>query len=336
MVDLSASYLGLRLKNPLVVGSCGYTSDLDGVKACAAAGAGAVVLKSIFEEQIRADFADLSAGLAEGTYHPEAYDYFRADLASRYGAHDYCERLSAMRAAVDLPIIASINCYSDSAWRTFALEIERAGASALELNVSFPPLALFERDPAEHVRELAELVGKLTAKLKIPLTVKLPPAGMYTFALAQALVKAGAKGLVAFNRFLVPGVDVSGQVATPAVNFSSPGEAGQTRRYVALLAKRLPADLAAAGGVQSGEELIGMLLVGAQVAQVVSAIYLHGLPRLSEMLARLTGWMQEQGYERLDDFRGRLAAAPGETQNPFGRFQYIQTLGEITGSKAPI
>lgn len=328
MADLATTYLGLELRNPIIVGSCGFTKDLDGVRSCADAGAGAVVLNSVFEEQIREDFADFEGRVAEGLYHPEAYEYFRADLAARYGAHDYCQGIEAMREAVDIPVIASINCFSGSAWESFAQDVENAGASALELNIGFPPVARLEQDPESHVREMAAAVATVTNRVRIPVTVKLPPAGGYVYRLAARMAASGAKGLVLFNRFLVPEIDTDRLEIVRDVTYSSPSEAGLARRYVALLARRLPCDLVAAGGVHDVENALGMLLAGARAVQVVSALYLEDVGVVGRLRDGIAAWMDRHGFGTLEDFRGRFAAGPGDLATPFGRFHYVQTLGE--------
>ncbi len=328
MADLGTTYLGLQLRNPIIVGSCGYTKDADGVRSCADAGAGAVVLNSVFEEQIREDFAEFEGSVAEGLYHPEAYEYFRADLAARFGAHEYCRGIETIREAVEIPVIASINCFSDSAWESFARDVENAGASALELNIGFPPVAKLEQDPESHVREMASAVAAVTGGIRIPVTVKMPPAGGYVYRLASAMVASGAKGLVLFNRFLVPEIDIDRLEVVRDVTYSSPTESGLARRYLALLARRLPADLVAAGGIHEVEDLAGMLLVGARAVQIVSALYLNDVGVVGRLREGLADWMDRQGLANLEAFRGRFAAEPGDLATPFGRFHYVQSLGE--------
>lgn len=328
MADLRTTYLGLTLRNPIIVGSCGFTKDVDGVRSSADAGAGAVVLKSIFEEQIREDFSAFETNVADGIYHPEAYEYFRADLAVRYGAHDYCREIEDMRAAVDIPVIASVNCFSDAAWQGFASDLEQAGASALELNISFPPVAKLEQDPTAHIAEMASAVRGVTDRIRIPVTIKMPPAGGYSYALASAMASAGAKGLVLFNRFLVPEIDIDSLEIVQDVTYSSSTESGLARRYVALLARRTPCDLVAAGGIHEVEDVAGMLLAGARAVQIVSALYLQDVDVVGRLVAGLAEWMDRKGFGTVEDYRGRFAARPGDRTTAFGRFQYLQTLGD--------
>lgn len=328
MADLKTKCMGLDLDSPVIVGSSGLTRDVEGVKQCADAGAGAVVLKSIFEEQIRDDFAAFDSSMQDSTYHPEAYEYFRADLASRYGAHEYCKFIRAARDAVSIPVIASINCFSNSAWNGFAAEIEEAGADALELNVSFPPLSRLYASANDHMNSISDTVHQICSTVKIPVSVKLPPSGIYVGALASQSAKAGANGLVFFNRFFVPDVDIQALEMVQTVNYSEPGETAASRRYIALLSKSIGRDLIASTGIHSAEDVIVMLLVGACAVEVVSAAYVKGFGVIQDIKSGISSWMDEKGFSSINDFRGRLAAEPGDAASPFGRFQYIRSLTE--------
>lgn len=328
MSDLRTTYLGLDLSCPLIVGSSGLTRDVHDVKACADAGAGAVVLKSIFEEQIREDFADFDHSMEDATYHPEAYEYFRADLASRFGAHDYCTMIEKARGAVEIPVIASVNCFSNAAWSGYAREVEAAGASALELNVSFPPLTQLYAGPGDHMNAIADVVNEICTAAKIPVAVKLPPAGVYVGLLASKLAEAGAKGLVLFNRFFVPTVDVARQELRQDIEYSVPGENAMPRRYLALLSKRVACDFSASTGIHTADDALAMLLVGARAVQVVSAVYRGGFAVIGAMRDGMEAWMKTTGHASIDAFRGSLASAPDDLSSPFGRYQYIRTLTE--------
>lgn len=328
MPDLTTNYLGLTLRNPVIIGSSGLTKDEESVKACEDAGAGAVVLKSIFEEQIREDFQGLTDSITDYTYHPAAYEYFRADLAARYGAHEYCQHIEAMEKAVEIPVIASIHCYSDSTWITFAGQVEDAGAQALELNVSFPPIAEMAVSAGDHMQRVADAVQSVTERIQIPVTVKIPPVGAFVYPFAQKLIAAGAKGLVMFNRFLVPEIDIETMTVKAEVNYSDPPENDIPRRFIALLRNRLECDLIAATGVHGAEDAISMLLVGANAVQVVSTVYHDGYEAVDSMCGGIENWMRRHTFDTLDQFRGKLAVAPEDTENPFGRFQFIKTVTE--------
>jgi dihydroorotate dehydrogenase (fumarate) len=267
--------------------------------------------------------------VANATYHPEAYEYFRADLAVRYGAREYCKRIEAMRDAVAIPVIASINCFSDTAWTGFARDIENAGAQALELNVAFPPLEYFEEGLPARLDTLSAAVAEARSQTAIPIAVKAPPAGLYVAPMVQAFQKAGARGCVLFNRFFSPEVDIESISLKREFAFSGRTETAMVRRYIALLANRVSCDLAASTGIHEAEDAIAMLLVGARAVEVVSALYLHGRDRIGVIRDGIARWMERQGFAAIEDFRGRLASDPGDKTSPFGRLQYIKSLTDI-------
>jgi dihydroorotate dehydrogenase (fumarate) len=325
MPNLSTSYMGLKLANPFIAGASGYGRNLDGVLMLRDAGASAVVLKSLFEEQVRLDMAD-SARAMEGAAHPEAYEYLQADYAAQFGPRAYLRLVEQAATKANVPIIASINCVSPGSWTTFARQIQEAGASALEMNIYHLPVNT-GRSSADLEAAYVAPVKQVTSELKIPVAVKLIPAFTNIGALAIKVSDAGASGLVLFNRFFHPDIDISGTPSyggSPA--YSAPSDFRPTLRWTALLSGRTPCDICASGGIHAADSAIKMLLAGANAVQVVSAIYIHGTGRLRKLIDGLDGWMREQGHANLEDFRGSLSWARAENPDLLLRAQYIKAF----------
>jgi len=325
-MDLTTSYLGFNLRNPLIVGASSLTLDADAVRRCAAAGAGAVVLKSVFEEQVRMDNSGLTDALeGQESWHGEVFEYMEADIGMRYGTREYLGIIDKCKRAVDIPIIASINCVSDEWWQDFAEEVVGAGADALELNIAIMPHDL-RVTSAEIEEQYVRIVTAARKTVNVPFAVKL---GTYFSALPSLLVRlrqAGADGFVLFNRFYKPTVDVDNLRVIAGDRYSNPTETSDTLRWISLLAGRLNAGLSGATGVHSAEDTARLLLVGADTVQVVSALYVHGVDYLAQILAGLQTWMDTKGFSSLNDFRGRLSQAQNPEAELFGRCQYIKGL----------
>lgn len=324
MTNLQTQYLGLQLKNPLIIGASSLTMNVDQIKKCAAAGAGAVVLKSLFEEQIRLETASNSQ---DDTGIWGVFENMEAEIGMRYGTREYLDILSRSSREVDIPIIASINCLDTERWGEFTGEVEAAGAAAIELNIAIIPD--FNEDSAELEARYENIVRTARKATKLPIAVKIGP---YFTALPRFLARlrrAGADAFVLFNRFYRPDINLETQSITSGPRFSSSAELNISLRWIALLAGRLDADLAAAGGVHSGDDAIKMLLAGAQGIQVVSVLYQDGLSQLGSILARLEDWMTANEFDSIDAFRGNLSQAKNPDTELFGRMQYIKGLVDI-------
>ncbi|MDY0002253.1 MAG: dihydroorotate dehydrogenase-like protein [Polyangia bacterium] len=325
MTSLKTSYLGLELESPIIVGSCGLTKTPERVRKCAEAGAGAVVLKSLFEEQIRLDFAETTAAMA-ADMHPEAMQYLEADIAVQHGPRQYLEIIREATRAVSIPVIASVNCTGASAWVDFAQQIAAAGAAALELNLYVMPA-----DPASPSADIervyTDTVAAVRQKVSIPLAVKLAPYLTNVGRLAAELDKKGARGLVLFNRLYHPDIDVDKEAFKGGISLSSPGDHRRSLRWIAMLSGRVRADLCASGGVHEGRTVVKQILAGASAVQVVSALYKKGdLSDLVTMRESVRAWMEEKGYERLEDFRGQLSHATHPDAAQLERAQYIKAF----------
>lgn len=324
MASLKTSYLGLELENPLIVGSCGLTKTPERVRRCAEAGAGAVVLKSLFEEQIRLEYAETEAAIAQDV-HPEALGYLQADIAAQHGPKPYLELIREAAGSVSIPVIASVNCTGSTVWVDFSRQIAAAGAAALELNLYVlpgGPDVVSEDIERMYLDTVAAVKGHVT----IPVAVKLAPYLTNAGRVSSQLSAKGADGIVLFNRLFHPDVDIHTQEIRGGISLSHPGDHRRALRWIALLAGRVEADLCASGGVHDATAAIKLLLVGARAMQVVSALYRGGLGVLGTMRAAMVTWMEEKGYEDLEAFRGQLSQAEVRDAEKLERSQYIKAL----------
>ncbi len=273
MANLKTKYLGLELANPLILGSSGLSKSVDGVKRAAEAGAGAVVLKSLFEEEIRLDIRGTTDAFA-GYPHPEAAGYLDADLAAHYGAETYLRLVEDASKAVDVPVIASVNCVTGTTWTTFAAQLEASGAAAIELNVYALPMDAGQT--SEQVESVyLEAVGAVRKQVKIPVALKMVPYLTNLPRLALAAQQSGADGLILFNRFFHPDIDIHVEDLKGGLVLSRPDEYRMALRWLGMLYGRTRSDLCATTGIHDGETVVKMLLAGACAVQVVSAVYAH-------------------------------------------------------------
>lgn len=324
--DLSTTYLGLDLRNPIIVGANPLTATLDGVVRCAQAGAGAVVLKSLFEEEIRIEAQEVDDTLSgEGAWHSEVYDYLQAGLGMRYAPRQYLELVAAARQAVDIPVIASINCTSPDVWPEFAAEVAAAGASALELNVALFPENV-QQDSTLLEQRIVDIVVAATKAVSIPVAAKIA----YSFAALPNLVlrlrQAGAKGCVLFNRLYRPTIHPESLKVVGGDCFSSPTESALAIRWIAVLSGCVDLDFAAATGFHGGTHAVRALLAGAQAVQTVSALHREGLGQIDVILDELRTWMSRKGHSSLADFRGLVSQARTPEAPLFTRLQYMKRL----------
>lgn len=327
-MDLSTQYMGLELRNPILVGASPLTKSVDSVRDCAEAGAGAVVLRSLFEEQIRANSKDVDDALtSEASWHTEAYEYMQAQIGIRYGTREYLRMLRECKAAVDIPVIASVNCISSEWWQDFAREAEAAGADALELNIALMPMDFRHTGPGVEA-EYKAIAEQTANAVSIPVGIKLPP---YFSALGRTILElrqSGAAGFVLFNRLYRPTVDIDSVSLTVRERdrYSQPGELSPSLRWLSLVCDRVDADFAANTGVHSGEDVIRCLLVGARAVQCVSTFLQNGLEYLRVMLDDVETWMAQRNFTQLDDFRAQLSQVNNPDSALFGRVQYIEGL----------
>ncbi|KGO34831.1 MAG: dihydroorotate dehydrogenase-like protein [Desulfoprunum sp.] len=326
MKDLSVNYLGLQLKNPIIVGSCGLTHSSAKIRELAENNAAAVVLKSLFEEQIQ---AELKSNLESYyTDYPEAVDYVRAYTRGN-AVQEYITLISEVKNTVDIPVIASINCVSGDEWVSFARSVEQAGADALELNISLLP-SNPRLTSQEHEDLYTGIFDKIAAQVSIPIALKI---SKYSSSLANLITRLSWKqkvgGFVLFNRFFNPDVDIDTLRVKSAEIFTTPEDSADTLRWIALLSGVIDKDLVASTGIHDSTGLIKQLLVGASAVQVVSTLYKNGPAQIGVMLDGLTRWMEARSYNCIADFRGKLSYEQAENPAAFERIQFMKYYGGI-------
>lgn len=326
MTDLTTTYLGLKLKNPIVAGSCGLTGVPLKIRELADAGVGAIVLKSLFEEQIE---AELQSNLdTYQTDYPEAYDYVK-EYTRDSAVSDYLDMISDAKKDLDVPIIASLNCVTAAEWTSFAKKIEKAGADALEINISLLP-SDSRKSCSDYEQVYFDVVNKVTAGLSIPIALKMSSYSSSLASLVSRLVWTGkVRGFVLFNRYYRPDIDIASMSFTAADVFSDPSEISKPLRWVALLSGMVESDFASSTGVHDGSGAVKMILAGACAVQVVSTLYKHGVDQATKIIADLESWMENNSFAGVADFRGRLAYSLGSDQSAFERIQFMKHYAGI-------
>lgn len=318
-IDLSTTYAGLELKSPIIVGSSGLTRDVNKCKAYEEAGAGAVVLKSLFEEQIERQ----ANSILYEEDHPEA-DFLRDYLLSNQMG-DYMEMIKKTKEVCSIPVIASINCYDTSDnWATFAKEVEAAGADAVELNLFIQATELMHDGSSIRDKYLA-IVKKVRKAVKIPFMVKISKTVGNVTALVYAMQAQGANGFVLFNRYYQPDVDLDNLKLVGANLFSSPTEIGDTLRWTAIVSGKIQnVSIAATTGVHDWKAVTKCILMGASAVEMCSAIYKHGPQVITESLEQLQAWMGTKGYESIIDFKGKLNSSAFGDPTIYERTQFMK------------
>ena len=319
-MDLSTVYMSIKLRNPLIVGSCGLTGKPEKVKACADAGAGAVVLKSIFEEQIESELGKMTTS---GDWYPEAADYINS-----YGMHNavsnYLKLLEASRSLVDIPVVPSIHCFGKGDWKKFARNLESAGASALELNAFILP-----SDPRRTGREneevILDIVSDIKSQIGIPVAVKIGSYFSSVSSFVKELDDCGVDGIVLFNRFVRMNFDIENLKVINGSLLSSPDETEKVLRWVSLLSPVTQGDIASTTGIHDGSAVVKHLLAGADAVQLSSVLYKKGLGVMSEMLGFVADWMGKHNYNSIQDFQGRLSQKRSNNPAEFERVQFMKT-----------
>lgn len=327
MMDISTKYLGLELKSPIVVGSCGLTTDIDKLVEMEAAGAGAVVLKSVFEEQIIYDIKRNTHIVAPIDNYGDSYEYIAQHVAEdSMGKHFALIREAKRRLSI--PVIGSINCFSYENWLTYATKFQEAGCDALELNMAILPYETsMSSDDVE--RTFSQIINTLRKSVSIPISIKV---GHYFTDMArqmQQLSWMGIQGVTMFNKCVQVDVDIDNIALRNASFLSNPEEIHNTLRWVAILSKKMRCDISASTGVYSGDDVVKLLLAGADTVQVVSCLYKNGVGYLRSLDEGLKSWMEKHGFENIQQFRGRLAVAPTDKASVAMRTQFMKYFAEI-------
>jgi dihydroorotate dehydrogenase (fumarate) len=343
-MDLSTSYLGLALRNPLVASASPLSNSVDGVRRLADAGVGAVVLYSLFEEQLRREAAE-NARLAEAgsEVFAEALSYFPAEaeaeaaeegIADEPSPRGYLSLLERAAMAVEIPVIGSINGVTPGGWTSYARAMQDAGAAAIELNIYYIP-----GDPRISGRDVeqrhVDILCRVKAAVTVPVAVKLGPHFSSIGEMALRLDEAGADGLVLFNRFLQPDIDPESIAVVPAVDLSTPREARLPRTWISILRHHVRGSLAGTTGVDEPSDMIKYLLAGADVVMTASALIRHGPGHAAVLLDGLSEWMVRKGYTSVGELRGLLALAAGEDRTGSERADYVRALRYANITQVP-
>ena len=319
--------MGIKLKNPLIVGSSGLTNSVENIIQIENSGAAAVVLKSLFEEQISYSASSTLMQNEYGNYYPEAEDYIK-HYTREADVERYLDLVKEAKSKVSIPIIASINCVSNTEWIEFAKKIEKAGADGLELNVFVLPSDL-QKDSAENEAVYFEIIKTIKKAVKIPVALKI---SYYFSALARtinSLSYTGIDALVLFNRFYSPDFDIENLEVKPSYIFSNPSDLSVSLRWVAMLSDHINCDIAASTGVHDGRAMIKQLLAGAKAVQVASVLYKKGFKEIGSMLETLENWMDRKNFTGIDEFRGRLSVKNADNPAAYERVQFMKHFSGI-------
>jgi dihydroorotate dehydrogenase (fumarate) len=326
-MNLKSTYMGLKLRSPLVVSASPLSESLDNIKRMEDAGASAVVLFSLFEEQIRHERYELHWSMTQGTEsYPEALNYFSDPHELHVGPEMYLRHIARAKESVNIPIIASLNGSTLSGWTSFAKDIQRAGADALELNLYSVPTDVSVTG-AELEEQLIEVLKVVKAKVTIPVAVKLSPFFTNFSNIASRFDASGANALVLFNRFYQPDIELESLDVVPNVFYSTPMAMRLPMRWIAILYDRVGCSLAATSGVHRGTDALKMLMAGADVVMLCSALMRHGIDQLRFIEKQMVEWMQEHEYESVEQLRGSLSHKNCPDPAAFERAQYMRAVG---------
>jgi dihydroorotate dehydrogenase (fumarate) len=328
-MDLTTNYLGLKLKNPIVPSASPLSKDIGNIKKMEDSGAAAVVLHSLFEEQLTHEALELhyhttihNESFAEAlTYFPEPFEY-------RLGPEEYLEHISKAKEAVDIPVIASLNGSTPGGWTDYSRKMQEAGADALELNIYM--LATNAARSSTYIENIyLDILRSVKSSVTIPIVMKLSPYFSSLAGFAKQLDDAGANGLLLFNRFYQPDIDLENLEVVPNVLLSNPQSMRLPLRWIAILFGKIKADLAATSGIYTAEDVIKMVMVGAQITQMFAALHKNGIGYISQVLKEIEKWMDEHEYESLDLMRGSMSHRSVSNPAAFERANYMKALNSF-------
>ncbi|MCF8298162.1 MAG: dihydroorotate dehydrogenase-like protein [Saprospiraceae bacterium] len=326
MANLETTYLGLKLKNPIIVGSSELTSSVGQIIELEKNGVGAVILKSLFEEQILMNIDAERVNNIHNTY-SDTENYVSYYL-KKNNVDNYLRLIKEAKSKVSIPVIASINCISSDEWTSFAKDIELAGADAIELNIFLLP-ADIDSKGNEIEKVYSEIILKVIQMVKIPVSVKLSSyfSGFANFV--SAISKLGIKGITLFNRFYSPDIDIEKEKIISTHIYSNPIENSNVLRWVGILSNKIDCDIASSTGIHSGKDVIKNILVGADATQIVSTIYKNGTSHIKTMLDEIEAWMDNKSYKDLDSFRGKLSQDKAVKPMVYERAQFMKYFSDI-------
>jgi dihydroorotate dehydrogenase (fumarate) len=324
MEDLSCTYLGLKLCSPLIAGSSGLTDNIINIKKFVQYGAGAIVLKSLFEEEIvlekQAGLSRMSSG---SSLYPEAVDFYEFDAGPKESTLEYLDLIRLLKKEIPVPVIASINCQTAEQWTWFPKEIESAGADALELNLFLLPTDL-NRTTQSTEQLYFDIIRTVRERISIPLSVKISYYYSNLALFIRQLSETGIQGIVLFNRFYSPDFDIDNMQVTSGFVLSSPGDLALSLRWIAVMSGRVSCDLAASTGVHDAGAMIKQILAGADAVQVTSALYRHGAEHIGKMLSDLQVWMKKHDMKTISDFKGKLSQTNIKNPAAWERVQFMK------------
>lgn len=326
MANLETTYLGLKLKNPIVIASSGLTNKLEKIQELEANGAGAVVLKSLFEEQILAEAAHNIS--QDQSFRQDVHNYITSTMRDT-SISDYLKLIKDAKASVSIPIIASINCVSDRDWLEFAKKIEAAGADALELNIGLLP-SDHEVSGEQNEKRYFDILEKIRKNTSLPIALKM---SQYSAGLANLIKKISwttyVDSFVLFNRYYSPDIDIENMKMTATGIFSSSEDIAGSLRWVAIMRNVIDLPIAATTGIHTGADVVKQILAGADCVQVASAIYKNGPQHIGKMLSEMEDWMERKSYKDLDSFRSKMAFDTDKNTIAFERIQFMKHFGSI-------
>jgi dihydroorotate dehydrogenase (fumarate) len=326
MANLSTVYMDIKLKNPLIVASCDLTSNIKQIKKCEEEGAGAIVLKSLFEEQIETETEEL-IGKSWLPDHTEAIEYVRG-MSMANGPSAYLNLIKEAKEKISIPVIASLNCISAKWWIDYAKQLESSGADALELNISLLPSNL-ERSSKEIEEVYINVLEQVLKEINLPVAVKIGPYFTSIAGVLNIFAKKGVNGLVLFNRFYQLDIDVENLKLKAGNPLSSQPEMSNSLRWIALLSNRIACDFAATTGIHSGPDVIKQILAGAKAVEICSILYKNGLKHIKKILDEIENWMGKHNYKNIDEFRGKLSKSEEDKPELYERLQYIKALNKM-------
>lgn len=326
-MNLHTQYLGIPVKSPIVVGSCGLTSSVDNIIELAKNGAGAVVLKSVFEEQILMDYENnVLPNVGPMDNDLEFFDYYDYQIKGEVLA-EYQDLIRNVKGKVDIPLIASINCISNGEWASYAKKLEEAGADGLELNILKLPFdSKKSNDQIEHL--YIDIIDRIKEKVSIPLAVKISPYFTNLGDFINRLSVSGVKGIVLFNRFYSIDFDIQNEKITAGSPFTSAQDFTTSLRWISIMSEKASCDLIASTGVHFADTAIKMLLAGANNVQVVSALYSQGLKFITQLNEGIHIWMKQKGYNSLDEFIGNMCQSSSGYPELFERVQFMRYFSD--------
>jgi dihydroorotate dehydrogenase (fumarate) len=324
MADLTTVFAGLTLKNPIIIGSSGLSDTVENMQELEKFGAAAIVLKSLFEEEILKEMnANLHRMSSDGFLYPETVDYYDFYETPDEGTVNYLSQIQEAKKNLSIPVIASINCLTSTHWTYFPRQIEAAGADALELNIFVLP-SDFNRSAEDNEKNYFDIIREVRKQVKIPIIVKLSYYFSNLAAFLQRVSGSGINGLVLFNRFYNPDFDIENLEFTSGAVLSNPSDLYLSLRWIAILAGRVKCSLAASTGVHDGTALIKQLLAGADAVEIASTLYKNGHAHVQVMLEELNNWMERKNYDSISQFRGLLSQSKSTNPAAFERIQFMK------------